>query len=238
MRRFPTGFYRAAAVASFLTALTTVALIFLPDFYGPADGLEGRMGRVQDPAYQLRAWIYLFHPLLVFAAALAVFLRFRDRPALVLPGIIGFGLWAVTEAAQQAMTLFMFDRWRRAWLAGDEAIRATMDVRAAIYDGLWDASYVFLLIGFLIGCAFYAAELLRHRRLTRVVGAFYAAAALLTLIFLVADLGGPSLPPSLGAWLYPAIQPLGRFLIGLWLWKNADEASPIAGSSQQRAVNE
>jgi hypothetical protein len=237
LTRFPKAFYRTAAVASFVSAITTLLLIFVPEFYAAAEGLEGRMRRVEDPAYQLRAWTYLVHPLLVFTAALAVAMRLRARPALILPGVLGFGLWAVTETAQQTLTLFMFDRWRRAWLAGDEAVRATMDLRAAVYDGLWDASYDLLLIGFLIGCAFYAAALLRLHGLSRLVGVFYGAAALLTLSFLTSEFGGPSLPPSLGGWLYPAIQPLGRILIALWLWKNADESSFISGLPQQRSVH-
>lgn len=235
MRRFPPAFFRTAAIASLLSVVTTLFLIFLPDLYSASTGFEARMGRVNEPAYVLRSWIYLIHPMLVVAAAFAVALRLRRHAALLLPGAAGFALWAATEMAQQAMTLFMFDRWRRAWLTGDEAIRAGMEERTAIYDGLWDSSYVLLLIGFLIGCAFYAAAMLRLKGLSRAVGAFYAAAALLTAWLLIAEIGGPPLPPPLDRWLYPAVQPVGRLLIGLWLWKNADESAPIGLPRQAKA---
>jgi hypothetical protein len=235
MRRFPPAFYRAGAIASFLTVASTLGLIFLPDLFATGEGLEVRMRRVTETPYVIRAWVYLLHPIAVFTAALAIALRLRRYAGLVLPGLIGFAVWAVTETGQQTMTLFMFDRWRRAWLAGDGAVRATMEVRAAVYDGLWDASYNLLLIGFLIGCAFYAAAMLRLPGLSRIVGLFYAAAALLTFSIMVVEVGGPSLPPLLDRWLYPATQPLARLLIGVWLWKHADEAMPIGSSSAARA---
>jgi hypothetical protein len=232
-RRFPPVFYRTAAIASFLTVATTLMLIFLPDFFAPGDGFDARMRRVTETPYILRAWAYFIHPFLAFTAALGVALRLRRQAHLMLPGLLGFALWAATEAGQQTMTLFLFDPWRRAWLASDQTVRATMEVRTALYDGLWNASYNLLLVGILIGCICYAAAMLRHRGLTRIVGAFYAAAALLTLSFMVVEYGGPSLPAFLDRWLYPAFQPLARFLIGLWLWRNADEAAPIIGSRRE-----
>jgi hypothetical protein len=232
--RFPPSFYRVAAIASFASVITTLLLTFLPDLFVQGSDFETRMRRVTESAYILRSWSYLLHPIVTFAAALAVAMRLRARPALVLPGLIGFAIWAIVEVGQQMMTLFMYDPWRRAWLAGDEAIRATMEVRHALYDGLWDASFYFLLFGFLIGSAFYAAAMIRVGGFSRVVGAFYAAVALLTLWSFVVALGGPELPALLDRWAYPAVQPLGRVLIGLWLWRNADEGKPIGASLRDR----
>jgi len=222
------SFYRTAAIASFVSAGTTLALIFLADFYTPAEGLAGRMQRVTDPAYQLRAWTYLVHPLLVFTAAIGLALASRHAaPARALFGALAFGMWAITEAGQQTLTLFAFDDWRRAWLAGDTVVRATMEVRAAIYDGLWDASYALLLIGFLIGNVLIATVLLGLRdALSRLVGAFLLLAALLTLAILIVEVDGPNLLAPFGRWAYPAIQPLGRILIGVWLWRVALHGEP------------
>ena len=62
------AFYRSVAVCSILSAITTLGLIYLPEFFQPADGFEGRMRRVDDPAYVLRAWVYLVHPFTAHAA--------------------------------------------------------------------------------------------------------------------------------------------------------------------------
>jgi hypothetical protein len=227
--QFPQSFYRSAAVCSWVSALTTCLLIFLPNFYTPIDGFEGRMARVHDPAYVLRAWAYLIHPFFTGTAALAVAIRLRRvAPALVMPGLIGFLLWAATEAAQQTITLQAFDHWRVAYLAGDAAVRSTMQLRTALYDGIWDAMYFLLLICFFIGNVLYSVVLWRGRALSKAVSVGYVGAAVLTAFLISSEAGGPGLPAALDAWMYPAIQPLARTLIGVWLWRNArnDPAPP------------
>jgi hypothetical protein len=224
--RFTPAFYRTVALCSIASAITTLCLIFLPGLFAPADDFAGRMARVNDPVYRLYAWVYFAHPFLVMAAALGVSMRLRREAAtLVVPGLLAFLLWGATEAAQQAMTLFAFNPWRLAWLAGDPAVRATMEARTAMYDGLWNAMYFLLIVGFCLGNALYAVAVWRRGPgLSRLVGALYAAAALLTLQIIMVEVGGPQLLPDvLDFWLYPLIQPLARTLIGVWLWQHADE---------------
>ena len=223
--RFTPAFYRFAAICSIASALTTLGLIFLPGTLPPADDFAARMARVNDPAYRLYAWVYFTHPFLVVTAALAVAMRLRrEAAALVIPGLLAFLLWGATEAGQQALTLFAFNPWRIAWLAGDAEVRATMAARTAMYDGLWNAMYFLLIVGFFIANALYAAALWRRGGWSRVVGGFFAAAAALTLAIIVIEVGGPQLlPDPVDFWLYPLIQPLARTLIGVWLWRHADE---------------
>lgn len=213
-----------AGVASILTAVSTLMLIFLPDLYAPvADGLQGRMERVADPVYRLRSWVALVHPLLAFTAAAGVAIVLRPRaPILAAVGALAFGAWAFTEVAQQAMTLFAFDPWRQAWLAGDPATLASIEVRAAVYDGLWEAAYNLILLFFLIGCLSYGWALFGERTaLPRTVGMFYGLAALLTITLMLIQLGGPDLLGSASKWAYAATQPLARLLIGVWLLRSA-----------------
>jgi hypothetical protein len=227
--QFTPRFYRFAAVCSVISAVTTLMLIFLPRFFAPVEGFEARMGRVHDPAYQVRAWAYLLHPFVTVTAALAVAMRLRKHCAsLVIPGFLGFALWGATEAAQQTLTLFAFDRWREAWLAGDAAMRATMELRTALYDDLWNALYFLLMLGFLAGCTLYGIAMWHRGRLARTLSVLYGGASGLTILLLLGELGVPSfLPPWLDAWIYPAIQPLARTLIGVWLWQHANESAEL-----------
>jgi hypothetical protein len=232
--QFSPSFYRTAAVCSVLSAVTTLLLIFLPEFFAPTDGFAGRMQRAMDPAYVLRSWVYLLHPFLVFTAALGVAMRLRRTHSVAaVVGLLGFVLWAFTEAGQQTLTLFAFDRWRAAWLAGDEAVRAHMSLSVAIYDGLWDAMYFLLLIGFTIGNAAYGSAVVRARALSRVVGCFLLAACALTLTIIAGELRWFTLPEPIDSWSYPAIQPLGRVLIGVWLWRAAVESAPLPGAAHR-----
>lgn len=223
--QFTQSFYRFAAICSFVSAITTLGLIFLPGMLTPADDFAARMARVNEPAYRLYAWVYFTHPFLVVAAALAVAMRLRREAAsLVIPGLLAFALWGATEAGQQALTLFAFNPWRLAWLSGDPVVRATMDVRTAVYDGVWNAMYFLLIVGFFVANALYAVALWRRRGLSRVVGGFYGAAAALTLQIIIVEVGGGQLlPDAIDFWVYPLIQPVARTLIGVWLWRHSDE---------------
>ena len=226
--KLPPGFYRTAAALSVASAVTTLGLIFLPRLFAPIDGFDGRMARVHDGWYQLRAWVYLVHPFITGAAGLAVCLRLRHvAPVAALVGIAGICLWAVTEAAQQCLTLFAFDAWRAAYVAGDPAIHAQMPTLTALYDELWDAMYVLLLIGFAIGHSALGLACVRRTGLTRAVGGFYLAAVVLTFFYLLPELGIPASLGPLEAWIYPATQPLARVLIGVWLWRHAIEADAV-----------
>jgi hypothetical protein len=216
------AFFRVCAISSVLSALTTLALILLPMLFAAGSGFEARMARVQDAAYQWRAWIYLAHPFFVMVAATGVAARLWPKHAgWVVPGLLAFLLWGFTEAAQQTMTLVAFDRWRTAYLAGDEAVRATMALRTAVYDGLWDAMYLLLLVGFFFGNVLYAGALRNGGAFGRILAGLFIAAALLTLLLFSGELGGPTLPASIMPWTYLAVQPLARFLIGVWLWQQA-----------------
>ena len=227
--KFTPAFYRSAALCSVLSAVTTLLLIFLPEFYRPTEGFEGRMSRVDDPAYELRSWVYFVHPFITFAAALGVGLRIRAlRSAAAIIGLAGFALWACTEAAQQTLTLFAFDKMRAAYFAADEATRAIIRTNVAMYDGLWDAMYFLLLIAFSIGNLCLGIALVRAGRgVTRLVGFFFLAAVALTLTYVTGELQWGTLPEPIAKWSYPTIQPLGRVLIGLWLWSAAHEEEPL-----------
>lgn len=229
---FSSTFYRTAAICSMLSAFTTLLLIFLPRLFAPIDGFDDRMARVHEPAYIVRSWAYLVHPLLVFAAAMGVGLRIRRvHSAAALIGLVGFAVWSYTEAAQQTLTLFAFDEWRDAYATADEVTRAQIQSHTVLYDGMWDAMYFLLLIGFAIGNLSFGLALVRHPGFTRVVAMFLFAAVFLTAANMLAELGW-SLPSEvLGSWSYAAIQPLGRVLIGVWLWRVADESRPIANFS-------
>lgn len=227
---FHPSFYKRAAVCSVLSAVTTLGLIFLPRFFAPVEGFEARMGRVHDPVYVLYSWVYLVHPFLTFTAALAVGLRIRRlASAAALIGVLGFALWAFTEAGQQTLTLFAFDKWRIAYPTADELTRAQIRTNTMVYDGLWDAMYFLLLIGFTIGNTAFGLVLARGRGLTRAVGWFFFAAVALTLTYMGRELGLPPVPEVLETWAYPAIQPLARTLIGVWLWRAATEDIALPG---------
>jgi len=59
--------------------------------------------------------------------------------------------------------------------------------------------------------------------LSPAISVFFALAAGLGLVSLLTSFGGGVLPASVMAVLYPTIQPAGRFLTGVWLWRGFPE---------------
>jgi len=233
---FSRSFYRVTAICSWLSVATTLALIFLPRFYGPVGSFEQRLELVSHPLYVLRAWVYLLHPFVVLAAALgvAVALR-RAAPGAVTAGFLGFLLWAFTEAAQQTLTLVAFHRWAGAFAGADAAAQGVLRAQMATYDAVWDAMFLLLLIGFFAGNALFGIATLGRAGLALLLGALYLAIAFLTAAGISSEVGGPGLPPGLRMWLYPTLQPLARALIGLWLWRTQDSlAGPALGPPAPR----
>ena len=218
--KFSPRFYRGAAVCSLLSALTTLGLIFLPRFYSAPD-FEARMALLHNPAYVLRSWIYLFHPFLVMTAVLAVWARCRARASgAATLGLIAFVLWGATEATQQALTKVAMDRtWRTAWPTADETQRQLIRNHVAMYDVLWDSLFLIILLAFLAGSIFLTLATRTTGGLGRWVSVAFAAGGAITVLNLLPELGVKV--PAQTEWLYPLLQPAGRALIGVWLWREA-----------------
>lgn len=194
--RFSRQFYRCAAVCSVGSAGTTLLLIFLPKFYGPATSFEHRLELIDHPLYQLRAWAYLLHPFMVLTASLGVAAALRrSASGAAVSGLLAFVLWGFTEAAQQALTLTAFHRCAAAYRTAEGAARETLRMQIATYDAVGDAMFLLLLLAFLAAKVLYGIATVRGRGLTRTLAVFYFGAAFLTSISISGELGGPT-PPA------------------------------------------
>lgn len=217
---------RITAVASMLSAFTTLVLIFGPSFYPSPSGMEDRVALLGNPWYRLHRWTYYLHPFLVFAAALGVWrIARRQEAGLAAFGLIGFAVWGYTEALQQALSLVAVAwNWVPAWPDADTAGRAAIAERVDMFFGLWDGLYFLLLTGFVLGNLFLGLALRRGTGADRWVGWALLAVALLGVGNFIAGYGGPVWVGSVLTFAYPAMQPAIRFATGLWLWRRASAA--------------
>lgn len=83
-----------------------------------------------------------------------------------------------------------------------------------------------LLIGFAIGNASLGSAMIGIDWLARAVGGSMLAARALTILLFLGEIGLAVLPDTWLQWACPAIQPLGRALMGVWLWRIAGRAPP------------
>ena len=58
-------------------------------------------------------------------------------------------------------------------------------------------------------------------RLMGIAWPAFLAACVLTVVLFINELGISLVPAPVLKWSYPAIQPLGRLLIGVWLWRES-----------------
>ncbi len=204
------------------SSVTTLCLIFLPRLVPEAPDLASQAALLHEPAYITRVWVALFHPLIVLVGALGVLLaRFSKSPGALSCGFVFFLLWAGTEGIQQSLVLVALNwTWRAAYAASaDFSLESHIRGFEAVSDGL----FFFLVIAFILANLCYCLGVWDRGALTRTISVFFALAAGLGLVSLLTSFGRGVLPESVIVFAYPTIQPAGRFLTGIWLWRQGEK---------------
>lgn len=224
MRHEWTNFYRLAGVCALLTAATTLP-IHLLSF--PSGTFEQRIALHSNPLYLSRLGLVTVHVCLVVVSMLGVALHRRSAflPLATL-GFLRYFVFALGELLRTALTFFALNAaWRTAWAtATDSTVRESMATLLAAWPGINDALFHLFLFEFVAGTACYAAILLRGSGLERATGLVFAVWALVNCEGWFAGVipGAVELPAFVSA----TLQPLGRVLVGIWLWRAASEPSP------------
>ncbi|MDC6167441.1 hypothetical protein [Paucibacter sp. XJ19-41] len=217
---------RLCALAGAASALSTLALILLPEQFPAVETMADRAARAASPLYRAYLLIYLVHPLLCLAAALAVAQQVRRQaPQLAGLALLGFAAWASAEFLQQCLSWVANIGLANAWSAPDASGRDTWTQLWPSYRLVWDALYLFLLYGFMLGNTAMALGLARGGAVQHWFGLAFGGAALLTLGLLSGEFGYP-LPAGMFDWAYLVWQPAARLAVALWLWRLAARATP------------
>jgi hypothetical protein len=213
-------FIQFAGICFVISAVTTLGLIFLPRFFPETSDAASRARLILDPAFTMRRYVALFHPLIVLTGALGVLaVRFEAAAGSAVPGFVFYVMWAMTEGIQQALTLVALDwTWRPQYLAAaTEAERAVLQQHMDGLDALSDGLFFFLLIAFILANALYALAMWGGSSLQHVVALAFGISTALGIISLLTSYGGAIVSPGLMAVAYPALGPAGRLLTGIWL---------------------
>jgi hypothetical protein len=239
------AFLRVAAVCALASAVTTVLLWYLPRTYPAATTFEARVALHTEPRYLARQWVNLVHVPLALVGYLGAGVALRRLSAgWTALGGLAFLLWGFTELAGVSIILVAVNgAWRPAYARlGDEstaaAERAALRTLLEGWDAVWDALFFLLLLAFLGGSLAYGLAALRGERLARAAGVLLLAAVPLTALILLGSYAGVAWAPGLVAWAYPALQPVSRATLGIWLWREATMpymgaggASPASGAA-------
>lgn len=217
-------FLKVTAMCSFLGALTTALLIFLPN--PEANDFETRAALNNNTLYLSKLWILFAHPQVNFLAALGVaYLLFKKYPLQIVFGTLFLLVWAYTEMSQQALLIDTLNQiWRPGYLQADgEVSKQMFTTLINVANGISDSKYFLVIYGFGLGSFLFGLAFLHEKHLGKWIGISLLFIGILSLSsFMRFYLGVSSLNGIVNwcyEWIYSYLQPLVRVAIGIWILK-------------------
>ena len=217
-------FLKLSAICSFLGALTTVLLIFLPN--PVSTDFESQTLLFENRLYLNKLWILFIHPQLNILASLGIaYLLLKKYPLQIIVGTFFLLVWALTEISQQSLLIDSLNQiWRPGYVEAENEVTKNMFmtlINAA--NGISDSKYFLVIYGFGIGSLLYGMAFVQQNGLAKWIGAALLFIGLLSISsFARYYLGISSLNTIVNwsyEWIYPYLQPLVRIAIGIWIFK-------------------
>ena len=232
-------FIKLASICSFLGAITTILLIYLPS--PEAIGFEAEATLHSNNLYISKLWILFLHPQFNVIAALGIAVLFiKKHPEYIIPGTLAVLVWGIAEMAQQA---FMIDAvnlvWRPDYLNEADVIKKTeLQTHLSGVEAVWDTMYLIIQYGFGLGTLLIGIVLIKADKLAIWIGYTNILIGIFMLMAFTVNFMGLDFflkPVNLFyGWAYPVLQPVVRFTLGIWLWKQVrliDITKPLIPSS-------
>lgn len=215
-------FLKATAICSFLGAITTTILIFVPS--PTAADFESQVMLFKNNLYLSKLWVLFLHPQVNLLACLGIaYLLFRKYPFQIVFGTLFLCIWAYTEMSQQSLLIDALNQlWRPGYLeANDEVSKKVYETLIKTASGISDSNYFLVIYGFGLGSLFFGLGFIREEGLGKVLGYSLLFIGILSLAsFIRYYLGITSLSPIVNwcyQWIYPYLQPLVRIGLGIWI---------------------
>lgn len=219
------NFLKFTALCAGLTSFTTFSLWLLSqDYTGASTDLDRAMQHA-NPFYMGRLWVNFVHIFLALMAYLgAALLITRRSLGLALAGFLWFLLWGFTELlGVSVLILAVNNGLRKSYVNADEATRTFLQRDIDLFIQWWDALFFLILICFLLGTLFYGMGTWKGPRIEKVMSLFFLAAVPLTLGIAISGYTSLAWPGRVAGIVYPVLQPLGRAVLGVWIWTQASQ---------------
>ena len=213
-----TPFLRFAAIAAFITALTTIGVHYV-EF--PIATLEDRLQLTHNTGYYLHRWMIILHCFCVIVSMLGIaVLKFKERKGFITLGFLFYTVFGVVEMARMMLVLFYLNGLRLQYLdTTDEMLRAALVHSMDQFSLVGNALFSLFALAFGIGNLCYGIVLSADRGITRWLG--YGFLYWATTSFL--GLANQYMETAwIGTWMEyngKVFQPVFRLLIGIWLWR-------------------
>ena len=216
-------FIRLASICSFLGAITTILLIYLPD--PSAAGFEAEVALHSNTLYMAKLWILFTHPQFNVIAALGIgILLFKKYPEYIIPGVLALMVWGFAEMAQQAFMINAVNLiWRPAYLQTvDTTAITTLKTHLSGSEAISSSMFLLVEYGFGLGTLLLGMVLVKERGLAFWIGLVNILIGAFMLTAFTVDYFGFSLFSVPVKFFfknaYPILQPAVRITLGIWLW--------------------
>ena len=215
-------FLKVTAICSFLGALTTMLLIFLPN--PVASGFEARVLLHDNSLYLTKLWILFIHPQVNILATIGIaYLLFKKYPMPIVFGTFFLLIWAYSEMSQQSLLIDTLNQiWRPGYIEADDgASRSMFKTLINAVSGISDSKYFLVIYGFGMGTLLYGLAFINEKGLGKWIGVCFLFIGVLSLSsFLRYYLGVDALNGIVNwcyEWIYSYLQPLVRIALGVWI---------------------
>ena len=216
-------FLKLAAICSFLGAITTALLIFLPN--PSADDFETRALLYQNKLYLGKLWILFLHPQFNIIASLGIaHLLLKKYPLQMVVGMLFLLVWAYTEMSQQALLIDALNQiWRPGYVSSDSDLNKQLfSTLIEGAQGISDSKYFLVIYGFGFGSLLFGMALVQEIGLAKWIGIALLFIGILSLssfgrYYLGLDFLNAPVNWSYN-YIYPYLQPLVRIAIGIWIF--------------------
>ena len=222
--RVSPAFIKVASICAMATALTTIAVHWLPDLWSTSTTFESRVQLRHNAIYTGRLWIVLIHCVLVVISMAAIPCLLNGVARLI--AIFGFGCYVVFAFVESLRTSLSIFAVNRAWRAGYETSNDDMR-RQAFRDaldtfiGVNEALFFLFFAAFTVGLFCYGFALVLKSGIDQGVGLLFLLWGVLNLPGLVAAIAGNEALSAGFDWVGRYFQPAARFSLGVWLWNVA-----------------
>jgi len=222
--RVSPAFIRVASICALATALTTIAVHWLPDLWNNATTFESRLQLRHNAIYTGRLWLVLIHCVLVVVSMAAIPCLLSGVARLI--AMFGFGsyvIFAFVEILRTSLSIFAVNRaWRGGYeSSGDETQKQAFRDALDAFAGVNEALFFVLFAAFTVGLFGYGFALVLKSGIDQGIGLLFLLWGVLCLPGLTAAIAGNEALSTGFDWIGRYFQPAARFSLGLWLWNVA-----------------
>ncbi len=216
------AFLMTTAACSFLGALTTILLVFLPN--PTAYDFESSVLLYDNSLYLTKLWILFIHPQVNVLASFGIaYLLLRKYPLQIIIGTFFLLVWAYTEMSQQSLLIDALNQmWRPGYVnAENDDLKNTFSTLIKSVSGVSDSNYFLLLYGFAIGSLLYGFAFIQENLFGKSIGWVLVFIGVLSLSSFARYYLRVSFLNEIVNWVYEYVytylQPTVRIAIGVWI---------------------